>query len=79
MMKVVKIKTTDIENLTTAIFCRRKSHIGEHLRRHCRLPMLIPMAATSQIISRTNKPRGHHMNYKNTGSMSSMRKLTKVG
>ena len=37
----------DIENFTKAIFYCSKSHIGRHLRRHCRLPPPIPMAATS--------------------------------
>ena len=47
----MKIKATDIENLMTAIFFfRRKSHIGRHLRRHCRLLPLIPMTAWSVCI-----------------------------
>ena len=40
----MKIKITDIGNLMTIIFCHCKSHIGQHLRWHCRLLPLIPMA-----------------------------------
>ena len=35
--------TTGIENLRTAIFCHHKSHIGQHLWRHCWLLLPIPM------------------------------------
>ena len=38
------MKTTDVNPLRWHFFCRRKTNIGRHLRRHCRMPSRIPMA-----------------------------------
>ena len=40
----MKRKTAYVKTFTTAFFCRRKTNIGRHLRRHCRMPPPIPMA-----------------------------------
>ena len=36
-------------------FCRRKTNIGRHLRRHCRMPPPIPMAVEQQKLARKEK------------------------
>ena len=42
------------KNLYDDSFCRRKTNIGRHLRRHCRMPPPIPMAeAKKHPLSRT--------------------------
>ena len=51
----MKIKTTDIENLMTAIFYRRKSHIGQHFQQHWQLLLPIPMAELAYMPAAINK------------------------
>ena len=38
-----------MKTFTTAFFCRSKTNIGRHLRRHCRMPPPIPVAGTKWV------------------------------
>lgn len=74
MMKIVKIKTTDIENLKTATFCRCKSYIG----RYCRLPPPILMAVVVSSVCDTLSTKNDYTKnrtIKFTGKKKSSRKF----
>ena len=59
-------KDQTLKTLRQQFSCRRKCHIGRHLRQHCRLPPPIPMADYSTSICPFESGNcGKGKNYKN--------------